>query len=121
MRSCVNLKDGDPGVSDVVEVNRSFVRVDLAGPTLVVKLVPVHARHRLLVPGRSVRTGLLSAQKAGSAGHAAAGHVGAPQHPVLPLGGADEGVIVSAVRPVVAAQEGDVVFPGEIQRSHHIE
>lgn len=120
LRKSVNLKDGDPGVSDVVEVNGSFVWVDLAGSTLIVKLVPVHTRHRLLVPRRPVGSGLLGAQEAGSAGDAAAGHVRAPQHPVLPLGGADEGMVVGAVWSVVAAQEGDVVFPGG-KRSHHIE
>lgn len=116
MRNSVNLKYGDPGVSDVVEINGSFVWVDLTGPALIVKLVPVHARHRLLVPRRSVRTGFLGAQETGSACDAAAGHVRAPQHPVLPLGGADEGVVVGAVGSVVAAQEGDVVFSGESKR-----
>lgn len=113
LRKSVNLKDGDPGISNVVEVNGSFVWVDLTSPTLIVKLVPVHARHRLLMPRGSAWTGLLGAQEAGSAGDAAAGHVRAPQHPVLPLSGADEGVVVGAVWSVVAAQEGDVVFPGE--------
>lgn len=115
MESSFNLKDGDPGVSDVVKVDGSFVWVDFAGPALIVKLVPVHARHRLLVPRRSVGTGLLCAQEAVSACDTAAGHIGAPQHPVLPLSGADEGVVVGAVRSVVATQEGDVVFPGEIR------
>lgn len=88
------------------------MRVYLPSPTLIVKLVPVHTRHRLVHSRRRVWTGLLGAQEAGIAGNAAARHVGAPQHPVLSLGGADEGVVIGAVWPIVATQEGNVVSPG---------
>lgn len=87
--------------------------VYLPSPTLIVKLVPVHTWHRLVDSRCRVWTGLLSAQEAGIAGNTAARHVGAPQHPVLSLGGADEGVVIGAVWPIVATQEGNVVSPGE--------
>lgn len=115
----LHLKNGDPRISNVIKVNSPFVWVYFSCPTLVIKLVPVHTRHWFICRSGGLRTGLVGTQEAGSPGDASARHVRAAQHPVLPLRRANEGVVVGAIRPIVAAQEGDVVSPEKEREQSH--
>lgn len=105
------LKNGDPCIANVIKVDSSFVWVYLPSPTLIVELVPVHARRRFIYAGPQLRTGFLCAQEAGGSSYTPARHVGASQHPVLSLRRADERMVIRAIGPVVAAQEGNVILP----------
>lgn len=108
------LKNGNPCISNVIKVNSSFVRVYFPSPTLIVKLVPVYTWHWFIHSrSRYFWTGLLGTQEAGCPSYAAARHIGAPKHPVLSFRWADEGVVIGAIWPIVATQEGNVVSPGE--------
>lgn len=57
--------------------------------------------------------GLLSSQDAGNPRYTSARHIRAPKHPVFSLRRADEGVVIGAIWPIVATQEGNVISPGE--------
>jgi len=114
-----HLEYGDPGVGDVVEVDRALVRVVISGPTDVVVLVPVHAavpagRHRCRrrrgqAPGRGVQRALGPARPTGG------GDVVATEHAVLSGGRADEGALLAFLRHVVGT-DGQVVHPVVVGR-----
>lgn len=111
------LEDSDPGVPNVIKVNSPFVGVDFPRPAHVVVLVPVDA---------AILTGTLQGA-VGGAGEVCAelallprllqrGQVVAVQHAVVPVGGADEGDVLSVLVLVVRAQEGKVVHPVKSER-----
>lgn len=107
----VYLEDGNPCISNVIEVDGSFVWVYFPGTTLIIILVPVHTWHWLIYPESRLWSRILSPKQAVTPAHAAARHVRATEHSVLSFGGADEGVVIWAILSVVASQERQVVFP----------
>lgn len=107
------LKNSNPGISNIIKIDGPVVRVHVAGHAHVVVLVPVDAGIPAgLGAGQAGAVGI-HAQGALHLGLLPAGNVGAPLHPVLPVRGADEGVLLRLVQPVVGVQEGQVVRPGE--------
>lgn len=111
--SNIYLKNGNPCISNVVKVNSSFVWVYFPSTTLIVKLVPVYTWHWFIYSRSRIWTGLVSTQEAESPSHTAARHIRAPKHSILSLCWADEGVVISAIWPIVATQEGNVISPGD--------
>lgn len=105
------LKNGDPCISNVIKVNRPFVWVYFASPTLIIKLVPVHTRRWFLCSRYGLWMGLVGTQETGGSSDAPARHIRAAEHPVFPLCRANKGVVVGAVWPIVATQEGNVISP----------
>lgn len=103
------LKNSNPCITNVVKVNSSFVWVQFPCSTLIIILKPVDTRSRLV--RSDLWTGLLGGQGAVIASHAATRHIGAPQHAVFPVGRADKGMVIGDIGSIVAAQEGNVVFP----------
>lgn len=81
-------------------------------PTLIIKLVPVHTRYWFIYSRHHLWTGLVGTQETGSTSYTSARHVRAPKHPIFPLRRANKGVVIGAIWPIVATQEGNIISPG---------
>ena len=94
-----HLKDGDPGVADVIKVDGSFEGVDVSRRAVTVVLVPVDTGGVVCaVVGLHVHLTLETSLLIQG------GHRGTQTHAVLPGHGADEGVLVIVLRVVIVAE-----------------
>lgn len=94
--SFLHLKDGDPGVADVIKVDGSFEGVDVSRRAVTVVLVPVDTGGVVCaVVGLHVHLTLETSLLIQD------GHRGTQTHAVLPGHGADEGTLVIVLCVVV--------------------
>lgn len=93
-----NLKDGNPGIADVVKVDGVLERIDLPGFTLGVVLVPVDTRVVVCAVVRVYVQGALQSSLIQP------GHRVAFPHAVVSAQGADERALVVILSLVVLGQ-----------------
>lgn len=96
-----DLEDGDPGVTDVVEVDGAFERVVLACRAVGVVLVPVDAGG---VAGTVIGLVVQATGRATATFPTKGGHAPAGAHATLPGLGADEGTLILILCLVVRLQ-----------------
>lgn len=91
-----HLKDGDPGVADVIKVDGPFEGVDVSRRAVTIVLVPVDTGGVVCaVVGVHVHLALETSLLIQD------GHRGTQTHAILPGHGADEGVLVIVLRVVI--------------------